>query len=295
MFNTDSWIFKVAVVVAILCVRESVRILMHPRAAGVLPVGSRRREPRNGAVEALDTFLLVIGLLMFVIQPGVVQAYRIPSGSMEDTLQYKPSEDRVLVSKAVYRVREPQAGDIVVFEPPPQTDAAPGENLIKRCIGAPGDTIEVRNRKLYRNGKLLNEPYVKWSTQSYSYDMKIVHGKVYTRERPFHIDFGFHPPWVQEHHARDPQVLPAPNQEYIDRHKPEAVPSGMYLMLGDHRDNSNDGHVWGFVPRENIIGKAFCVFWPPSRFGLLDKISEQPRRTTSTSLRSYNRYATLGY
>jgi signal peptidase I len=242
MFNPDSWMFKFAVVMAILFVRESVRFVGRRRAVEVVPA----RRQRSELVQALDTFLLIIGLNMFVIQPGVVQAYRIPSGSMEDTLQYRPREDRVLVSKAVYHVRNPQGGEIVVFKPPPQTDAQPGENLIKRCIGAPGDVVEARNRRFYCNGRLLDEPYVKWSTRSYSYDMKIVDGKVYTRQRPFNLDFQFNPPWVQEHHARDAQVLPARDQEYIERHKPEAVPPGMYLMLGDHRDNSNDGTYMGF-------------------------------------------------
>jgi signal peptidase I len=283
MLNADSWMLKIAVVVAILCVRESVRLMTRPRGASARCAGMRRPEQRNGVVEMLDTFALVIGLMMFIIQPGVVQAYRIPSGSMEDTLQYEPFNDRVLVSKAVFLVRNPQAGDIIVFNPPPRADAATGEVLIKRCVGAPGDVIEMRGRTLFRNGKPLTEPYVKWSTRNYSYDMKIVDGKVYTRERPLNAAFSFAAPWVQEHHARGVVVSPAPNQTYIDRHKPEAVPTGMYLMLGDHRDNSNDGHVWGFVPRANVVGKAFCVFWPPTRVGLLDKMS-QPHHDSRVTL-----------
>lgn len=282
--------FKIAVVVAVLCVRESVRFVGRRRAAQALPVGSRASSGRSEIVQALDTFLLIIGLNLFVIQPGVVQAYRIPSGSMEDTLQYQPAEDRILASKAVYHVRDPRVGEIVVFQPPPQADAEPGENFIKRCIGAPGDVIEVRNRKLYRNGKPLDEPYVKWSTSEYSYDMKIVEGRVYTRERPLNLDFNFRPPWVLEHHARGGQVAPSPDQEHIDTAKPETVPAGMYLLLGDHRDNSSDGHVWGFVPRENIRGKAFCILWPPSHIGLLDKVSDRPRATSllGTSRSSHN-------
>jgi signal peptidase I len=281
MFNPDSWMFKIAVVVAILCVRESVRFVSRPRASKALDVRSRTGAQRSEVVQALDTFLLIIGLNLFVIQPAVVQAYRIPSGSMEDTLQWQPSEDRILASKAVYHVRDPQAGEIVVFKPPPQAGAEPGENFIKRCIGAPGDVIETRGRTLYRNGKPVKEPYVKWSSSEYSYDMKIVDGKVFTRERPLNLDFNFRPLWVQEHHARDGQVWPALHQEHIERARPEPVPPATYLMLGDHCDRSSDGHVWGFVPRENIIGKAFCVLWPPSRIGLLDKISA-PSRTANS-------------
>jgi signal peptidase I len=281
MFNPDSWMFKIAVVVAILCVRESVRFVGRRRAARACAVGSRPGSGRSETVQVLDTFLLILGLNMFVIQPGVVQAYRIPSGSMEDTLQYHPAEDRILASKAVYHVRDPQAAEIVVFKPPPLADAEPGENFIKRCIGAPGDVIEVRNRKLYSNGKPVDEPYVKWSTFEYSYDMKIVQGRVYTRERPLNLDFSFRSPWVQEHHARGGQVWPVSDQEHIERATPEPVPAGMYLLLGDHRDNSSDGHVWGFVPRENIIGKAFYILWPPSRIGLLDNMRTHARSSAS--------------
>jgi signal peptidase I len=107
--------------------------------------------------------------------------------------------------------------------------------------------------------------------------MKIVDGKLYTRESNPAYGFNTSAQWVQEGHGPIGSRSPAPNQAYISNHKPEPIPAGMYLMLGDHRDNSNDSHAWGLVPRQNIIGRAFVVFWPPTRIGLLDNMSENPR------------------
>jgi signal peptidase I len=298
MFNTDSWLWKIAIVVAILAVREFVRAvgggtrqraLAHAshQPGGGMSVRTSRTDDTNENVkwiiETLDSAALAIGLVLFVIQPFLLQAFYIPSGSMEDTLRYQPTGDRLLVSKFVYHMRDPRAGDVVVFKPPPQADAKPGDDFIKRCIGAPGDVIESRGRTYFRNGKKLIEPYVKWSSQTLSYDMKIVDGKVYSRSKDLSYGYNTTPQWEQEHHALAP-VEPAPDQDYIEQHKPEPVPPGMYLMLGDHRDNSSDGHVWGLVPRDNIIGKAFFVFWPPRRLGLLDNMSEHPRAPTATEL-----------
>lgn len=301
MFNTDSWVWKIAIVVAIIAVREFVRAVggggsrqralahaAHQPGGGMSVRASNLPDDTNENVkwiiETLDSAALAIGLVLFVIEPFLLQAFYIPSGSMEDTLRYQPTGDRLLVSKFVYRMRDPRANDVVVFQPPPQADAKPGDDFIKRCIGAPGDVVESRGRTYYRNGKKLNEPYVKWSTQTYSYDMKIVDGKLYTRESNPAYGFNASAQWVQEGHGAIGGRDPAPNQTYITNHKPEAVPAGMYLMLGDHRDNSNDSHAWGLVPRENIVGKAFFVFWPPRRLGLIDNMSEHPRPPATTAL-----------
>jgi signal peptidase I len=299
MFNTDSWVWKIAIVVAILAVREFVRAvgggttqrtLAHAarQPGGGASVRSSGRDDTNENVkwiiETLDSAALAIGLVLFVIQPFLLQAFYIPSGSMEDTLRYQPTGDRLLVSKFVYHVGDPRPGDVVVFEPPSQADARPGDDFIKRLIGAPGDVIESRGRTYYRNGKKLNEPYVKWSSPTYSYDMKIVDGKLYTRESNPAYGFNSTAAWVQEGHGAIGAREPAPDQAYITNHKAEPIPAGMYLMLGDHRDNSNDSHAWGLVPRKNIIGKAFFVFWPPRRLGLIDNMSKHPRAPTATAL-----------
>ncbi len=294
MFNIDSWLWKVALVLAIVGVREFVRQMnggAQQRAvaeAAQQPGGAHSVRTDNMAagdgdenarwiIETLDSMAIAIGLVLFVVQPFLLQAFWIPSGSMEDTLQWKPVGDRLLVSKFVYRVRPPRSGDVVVFEPPSQAEAAPGDDFIKRCIGAPGDIVYARNRRYWRNGRQLVEPYVKWSSPSNSYDMKIVDGKVYSREYDNSVSFSTMAPWVEAGPGPISSRMPYLRQDYIENAPPEAVPPDRFLMLGDHRDNSNDSHAWGLVSRENIVGKAFCVFWPPSRAGLIDNMSRFPR------------------
>jgi signal peptidase I len=163
-------------------------------------------------------------------------------------------------------------------------------DFIKRCIGTPGDTVYVINRQVYRNGVAVPEPYTKWvnpptesdresqpdESSNYlantriSYDMKIVGNRVYSRD---YAADGQVEVW-----SSDGTAASADEQETISKAPYGKVPQGYFLMLGDHRSNSNDGHVWGFVPRANIIGKAICVFWPPTRLGLVDLMTEYPRR-----------------
>lgn len=200
--------------------------------------------------------VLTIGaalLLAYLVQGFVAKPFKIPSGSMENTLR---CGDRVIVERLSYRFGSPDRKDVVVFNPPaaigeggvpdPSTVAnesdasriaedgtrsatAADTNYIKRIIGLPGDKVEVRNHHAYINGKRLEEPYL----------------------RPI-----------------DPNVMDAGGRADWG---PKEIPKGTYLMLGDHRDNSADGRVFGFVPREFIIGKAVMVYWPPSNFGSLPK------------------------
>ena len=143
------------------------------------------------------------------------------------------------------------------------------------------------NREIYHNGQKIREDYTKWSdpatnggafdefnlagsTPRYSYDMKIVDDAVYSREYISPTQPGL---WT-----RNGIAVAQTDQAAITAAPPGKVPPGKYLMLGDHRNNSNDGHVWGFVPRENIIGKAVCVFWPPTRLGLVDRMTKNQRK-----------------
>jgi signal peptidase I len=188
-------------------------------------------------------------LLAWLVQAYVVKPFRIPSGSMENTLR---CGDRVLVNRLAYRYGSPHRGDVVVFHPPASVDhgkadpsvvagegaAAPRDangnrtvtaasvNYIKRIIGLPGDKVEVRSNHAWVDGKELDEPY----------------------------------------------LHPLPKGGGIsadDNWGPYVVPQGTYLMLGDHRDNSADGRVFGFVPRQFLVGKAIMVYWPLQRFGTL--------------------------
>jgi signal peptidase I len=282
-FNIDSWPWKFAVLFALLGMRAFI-ILLTPKDRN-----SEGGETSKWLVETLDSAAIAIGLVLFIIQPFILQAFYIPSGSMEDTLRIS---DRLLVSKMVYRLREPHFQDVVVFKAPPEALRTSGtteqQDFIKRCIGTPGDVIEVKDRVLYRNGKKVPEIYTKWSDANtaignapderagsfsaarYSYDMKIVDGVVYSRE--------YQGPNQPGQWSRSNEAMPEADQDAITRATPGKVPRDHFLMLGDHRNNSNDGHVWGFVPRENIVGKAICVFWPPTRLGLVDQMSTHPRK-----------------
>ncbi len=283
-FNMDSWPWKIAVVAALIGIREFIRLLS-PKDPK-----SESAETSKWLVETIDSAAIAIGLVLFVIQPFILQAFFIPSGSMEDTLRIS---DRLLVSKMVYRLKDPAFQDVIVFKAPPAAlinnkdengNPAPNADIdfIKRCIGTPGDTIEVRNRQLFRNGAKIPESYTKWNDLSpsvtkaqapderdpvsvggSSYDMKIVKEAVYMRE----YEIGGQPGLWQQN------GVVAGDQEVITRAKSGKVPTGKYLFMGDHRSNSSDGHVWGFAPRANIVGKAICVFWPPTRLGLVDHMS----------------------
>ncbi|WP_157947525.1 signal peptidase I [Abditibacterium utsteinense] len=280
-FNIDSWPWKIAVVVALLGMREFVRLLSPKEASG------ERGETSKWLIETIDSAAIAIGLVLFIIQPFILQAFFIPSGSMEDTLRVN---DRLLVSKLVYKLKDPAFQDVVVFKAPPAANNPPETDFIKRLMGTPGDTVYMVDRQIFRNGKKVPEIYTKWSDPAsslssssipdvgtvgngeprYSYDMKIVGQAVYSREY-----LGPNEPggW-----SRNGIIVAEGDQAAITNAKPGKVPPGYYLFLGDHRNNSNDGHVWGFAPRANVVGKAICVFWPPTRLGLVDRMSSHPRK-----------------
>ncbi|HZD17109.1 MAG TPA: signal peptidase I [Actinomycetota bacterium] len=212
----------------------------HPEAAGQARAAGRRGSHRIESRSVLSFLrelpvLIVLALaLAIVLKTFVVQAFYIPSGSMEPTLG---PGDRVLVNKIFYR---PSRGDVVVFSDPkdgrsPDRGIVGGflhwlseglgfarpehEDFIKRVIGLPGETVEIRDGKLFVDGTRIAEPYLR--------------GPVDTR------DYG-----------------------------PTQVPADSLFVLGDNRLNSNDSRFGlGFVPVEKVIGRAFVIIWPPSRAG----------------------------
>ena len=222
------------------------------------------RESAKAMTETLDSATIAIGLVFFVIQPFILQSFWIPTGSMENTLRVN---DRLLVSRAIYRFEEPKFQDVIVFEPPAAAAQPPHTDFIKRCMGTPGDVIEMRKGVLFRNGTAVPEIYQLWNSGALPYDMKIVGGAVYSRN--------YDAPNLPGEWTRN--QIPAANQTAISAAKSGAVPVGNLLMLGDHRSHSLDGHFWGFAPRKNVIGKAVCVFWPPKRLGLVDNLTRYPR------------------
>ncbi len=251
--------------------------------------------------EMLDAFIYAGVFVFMLIRPFGVQAFLIPSGSMWPTLKVN---DFIVANKAIYRYTDPQVNDIVVFRPPataalsPDQIDAQGEmklDFIKRCIGTPGDLIEIKKGVLYRNGKMVDELYTaqsvctdvvqqtecqnfrpltedeKKSLTKASFKLVKYKGNLiplnYTaldaNSRAARSDSMSSPvrPYdiAQKFEITDPdeqmkaELLPA-----------EKIPSGMYLMMGDNRNNSYDGRCWGLVPRDWIIGRSEFVWFPLS-------------------------------
>jgi signal peptidase I len=171
----------------------------------------------------------------------------VPSGSMQPTILVG---DRVLVNKLAYDLKvpfttwhlaewaNPQRGDIVVFFSPHD-----GKRLVKRVIGLPGDTVELRNRRLFLNGKPVD----------YSPLDEAVSAPLAAAERRANL-FATEALPAHSHAVMATPSLPAPRD-----FGPQRVPAGQYFMMGDNRDNSFDSRFWGFVPREKIVGRASVV------------------------------------
>ena len=211
-------------------------------------IPSEALEPRNPTESrhGIAEWAVTILLLLFGTTT-LCQAFVIPTGSMEDTLRIG---DHLLVDKLAFApagsasrhllpYQEPKHGDIIVFRYPADID----QTLVKRLIGAPGDRIRITDGIVYRNGKQLNEPYV---YHKYAYDPKL-------------DNF----PWlccrpVKEDLARNAQA------EMLRQNVSGGeviVPENYYFGMGDNRDNSSDSRYWGFIPRDNLIGKPFLIYW----------------------------------
>lgn len=202
------------------------------------------------ATEWADT-LVWSGFFAFLIMYFFLQAFKIPSGSMRNTLL---EGDQLFVNKFIYGTRlfypsfrggvkikmkrvwvlkKPKRGDIVVFAAPPQA-LEPGEreagvkkDFVKRCIGVAGDKIEIKRKKLYLNGVLQKEKYVVFSD-------------------------------VYNDNIRSRDVF-----------GPITVPAGHYFMLGDNRDNSKDSRFWGTLEEKYVKGSPLLIYWPPKRVKLI--------------------------
>lgn len=178
------------------------------------------------------TAVLAVGLAL-LIQAFVVKPYMIPSPSMADTLKIG---QRVLVDRVSYHFRDIARGDVIVFRQP---HGQPGKDiLIKRVVGLPGDTLSLDGGKLYVNGVVQQEPYVR-------------------------VDGGQVEP-------TDPaETLGGPASAAWSLLTPYTLPAKQYFVMGDNRTNSGDSRYWGTVPQENVIGRAFFSYWPLGRLGTL--------------------------
>lgn len=183
-------------------------------------------KPRKGKLrENIEALVIAIILALF-IRTFVVQAFKIPSGSMKDTLLVG---DYILVNKFIYGVKmpftdytiipieQPERGDIVVFKFPED----PSKDFIKRVVGVGGDTILIQNKQVYVNGELQPDKFA-------------IHS--------------------------DPRTFP-PGLQFRDNLGPIKVPEGKLFVMGDNRDESNDSRFWGFVDVSAVRGKAFLVYW----------------------------------
>jgi signal peptidase I len=210
-------------------------------------IDKARREPL--LVEYARAFFPVI-LLVFLLRSFLVEPFRIPSGSMMPGLL---AGDFILVNKYTYGLRlpvinrklvainSPQRGDVMVFRFP--TD--PGTNFIKRVVGLPGDKIVYRNKQLLING----EPVPQAPRGDYTYSERGEAGEhmLFTRRLRETLNGKEHDILLSE--GTGPGL-----QEFT-------IPEGQYFVMGDNRDRSNDSRYWGTVPEENVVGRAFLIWF----------------------------------
>jgi signal peptidase I len=173
-------------------------------------------------------------IIAIVIRTFFIQAFKIPTSSMEDTLLIN---DQIIANKFIYgttlpwqkhkawKFTTPKRGDVIIFRYPND----PRMMFIKRCMGLPGDMLQMKDKVLYINGKKLDEKY------TYHKDLRIFPGSYAPR----------------------------------DNWGPIGVPDGCIWAMGDNRDMSSDSRFWGFLPYDYLRGKAWIVYWPPSRWRVI--------------------------
>lgn len=184
---------------------------------------SKTKKTKSTLREYIEAFAIAILLALF-IRTFIVQAFKIPSGSMLPTLQIG---DHLLVSKFIYGIKMPFSGvtlvpirtperyDVVVFKYPMDRSV----DYIKRVIGIPGDTLKIVNKQVYINGEAIEDPHARFTSRT---------------------------------------ILPGSPRDNLS---PVTVPEGKVFVMGDNRDNSHDSRFWGFVDQKDILGKAFIIYW----------------------------------
>jgi signal peptidase I len=205
---------------------------------GVASTVQPEQVKKKGLIREYAESIIIAVLLALVIRTYLVQAFKIPSGSMEDTLAIG---DHLLVSKFVYgtkipfvdarvlTIRDPRQGDVIVFEYPED----PSKDFIKRVVGVPGDVVEGKEKKVYVNGKHYENPH-------------------------------------EVHKEKD--LIPK-EMNPRDTFGPVTVPAGSYFVMGDNRDRSYDSRFWKFVRRDQIKGLAFIKYWSWDRDKMMPRFS----------------------
>jgi len=164
----------------------------------------------------LAEIIIIAFALSWLLRTFVIEGRIVPTGSMLPTIQLN---DQIMVDKFFFKhFGEIERGDIIVFKPPKAAHAT--DDFIKRVIGLPGDTIEIKGHQTYVNGEPIDEPY----------------------------------------------LLEAANEDF----GPVVVPEGHLFVMGDNRNNSDDSRKWGFLPIENVSGKALFCYWPLNHFGKIE-------------------------
>ncbi len=216
-------------------------------------------------------FALVVWLFL---RTFLIEAFRIPSGSMENTLLIG---DFLFVNKMLYgaevpfihkrlpAVREPRRDDVVVFDSVEEEDL----KVVKRLVGMPGDTLSMEGGALYRNGSQIEEPWARHGNPGIGAD-----AFYRAKMREWQVNYLV---------GRDPATYDPNLQDW----GPIVVPEGHYFMMGDNRDDSYDGRYWGFLPRENVRGRPLFIYysfdpssWKPLPFFSAirwDRIFSQPK------------------
>jgi len=181
--------------------------------------------------EYFESIVIAVILALFV-RTFVLQAFKIPTGSMENNLLIG---DHLLVNKFMYAptassierallpIGQIRRGDVLVFKYPVEPD----RDFIKRVIGLPGETLQLKEKKIYINGRPLDEPYVHFL------------------EEP----------------RRNSELSEVTSSDVRENYGPVTVPPNQYIMMGDNRDNSADSRYWGFMPRDYVKGKALLIYW----------------------------------
>lgn len=193
----------------------------------------RQKDSRKAIILEWVESIVVALVLALVIRHFVIQAFKIPTGSMRMTLI---EGDRILVNKFIYgakvpftdlrlpALRQPKRGDVVVFVYPED----PKKDFIKRLVGLPGETVEIKKGNIYINGELCR-------------DISLYNRYYYNR----------------------PETVYGSEGEAVN------VPRDSYYVLGDNSASSRDSRYWGFVPKKNMLGEAVLIYWPPNRIRII--------------------------
>lgn len=193
-------------------------------------IGNREQRKKTIVREWVES-IIVAFILAMVIRTFVIQAFKIPTGSMRPTLL---EGDLILVNKFIYgakvpftslslpRVRQPKRGDVIVFIYPEDHK----KDFIKRLVGLPGETAEIKNGTIYIDDKPLLDPLF---SQRYYYN----------------------------------------RGDFSSEDQKPVVPKDNFFVLGDNSASSRDSRYWGFVPKQNILGKAILIYWPPQRIRII--------------------------